>query len=96
MARSGLKVKQNPQLKQRELSGGRIALYLEYYYGRTQEPRLDENGQPMHYPSGTKMAGKPMYRVQHERKKEELKLYLIAKPRTPEEREQKPKKPPFG
>lgn len=88
MARSGLKVKQNPQLKQRELAGGRIALYLEYYYGRTQEPRLDENGQPMHYPPGTKMAGKPMYRVHHERKKEELKLYLIAKPRTPEEREQ--------
>ena len=42
----------------------------------------------MHYPPGTKMAGKPMYRVHHERKKEELKLYLIAKPRTPEEREQ--------
>ena len=88
MARSGIKVKQNPQLKQRVLSGGKVALYLEYYYGRTQEPRLDENGKPMIYPPGTKMAGKPMYIVKHERKKEELKLYLIARPRTPEEREQ--------
>ena len=88
MAKSGLKVKQNPQLKKRELKGGRIALYLEYYYGRSQEPRLDENGQPMFYPSGTKMEGKPMYIVKHERKKEELRLYLTDKPRTPEEREQ--------
>lgn len=86
MTRSGLKEKQNPQLKQRVLSGGKIALYLEYYEGRSQEPRLDENGQPMFYPSGTKMAGKPMYIVHHERKQEELKLYLIAKPRTQEER----------
>ena len=88
MAKSGLKVKQNPQLKKRELTGGRIALYLEYYYGRTQEPRLDKNGQPMYYPSGTKMEGKPMYIVKHERKKEELRLYIMDKPRTPEEREQ--------
>ena len=87
MAHSGVKVKQNPQLKKRKLAGGRIALYLEYYYGRTQEPRLDDNGQPMHYPPGTKMAGKPMYIVKHERKKEELRLYLTDKPRTPEEKE---------
>lgn len=87
MGRSITIVKQNPQLKQRKLSGGRIALYLEYYYGRTQEPRLDEDGQPMHYPPGTKMAGKPMFVVHHERKQEELRLYLTDKPRTPEERE---------
>lgn len=88
MAKNGVKVKQNPQLKQRDLAGGKIALYLEYYYGRTQEPRLDNSGKPMYYPEGTKMAGKPMYIVKHERKKEELKLYLIAKPRTAEDREQ--------
>ena len=41
----------------------------------------------MYYPAGTKMAGKPMYVVKHERRQEELKLYLTAKPRTPEERE---------
>ena len=83
----GLKVKHNPQLKQRVLSGGRISLYLEYYLGRSQEPKLDENGHPMFYSSG-RMTGKPMYRITHNRKKEELRLYLIAKPRTPEEREQ--------
>ena len=88
MARNGVKTKQNPQLKQRELAGGKTALYLEYYFGRKQEPRLDENGEQMYYPSGTAMAGKPMYIVKHNRRKEELKLYLISKPRTPEEREQ--------
>ena len=87
MAKKGLTVKQNPQLRQRVLSGGRISLYLEYYLGRDQKPRLDENGQPMHYPPGTAMAGKPMYIVKHIRKKEELKLYLVSRPRTPEERE---------
>jgi site-specific recombinase XerD len=87
MAKNDVSIKQNPKLKQRLLSGGKIALYLEYYYGRTQEPRLDENGQPMHYPDGTKMAGRPMYVVRHERKKEELRLYLVAKPKTPEDRE---------
>lgn len=88
MAKSDVRVKQNPQLKQRVLTGDKIALYLEYYYGRTQEPRLDADGKAMYYPAGTKMAGKPMYIVKHERKKEELRLYLAAKPRTPEEREQ--------
>jgi site-specific recombinase XerD len=78
-------VKQNPQLKERVLAGGKTALYLEYYLGRQQEPRLDENGEPMYYQSG-KMAGKPMYRVTHTRKQEDLKLYLVTKPRTTEER----------
>lgn len=87
MARTSVKVKQNPQLKQRILADGRAALYLEYYEGRTQEPRLDAAGQPMFYPDGTKMAGRPMFVIKHYRKKQELKLYLIAKPKTPEERE---------
>lgn len=86
MAKGEVKVKQNPQLKRRFLADGRIALYLEYYYGRTSTPRLDENGEQMYYTSG-KMAGKPMFIVRHDRKKEELKLYLNPKPRTPEERE---------
>ena len=80
------KTKQNPALKRRALSGGREALYLEYYNGRTQEPRLDGDGKPMFYTSG-KMAGKPMFIIHHDRKKEELRLYLYTKPRTPEERE---------
>jgi len=87
MAKGRLNVKQNPQLKERKMASGKTALYLEYYLGREQEPRLDESGQPMHYPSGTAMAGKPMYIVRHIRRKEELKLYIINKPRTPEERE---------
>ncbi len=86
MTKASTKVKQNPQLRERPISGGRIALYLEYYLGRRSAPKLDETGNPMYYQSG-KMTGKPMYVVHHERKKEELKLYLIAKPRTPEERE---------
>ena len=78
--------KGNPQLKKRVLKDGRISLYLEYYLGRFQKPRLDESGREMFYESGI-MAGKPMYVVKHLRQKEDLKLYLIAKPRTPEERE---------
>jgi len=78
--------KQNPQLKERTLSDGRISFYLEYYLGRTQTPRLDSKGNPMYYTT-EKMEGKPMYIVKHIRKQEDLKLYLIAKPRTPEERE---------
>ena len=61
MKKAGVTVKQNPQLRQRELSGGRVALYLEYYNGRTQSPRLDKDGNQLFYPEGTKMAGKPMY-----------------------------------
>lgn len=87
MAKKRVSVKQNPQLRQRELAGGKTSLYLEYYYGRSQEPRLDESGKPMYYPEGTKMAGKPMYKVKHERKKEELQLHLITKPKNAEERE---------
>lgn len=87
MTRKSISVKQNPKLIQRKLAGGKIALYLEYYYGRTQEPRLNEDGEPMYYTTG-KMAGKPKYIIKHERKKEELRLYLKSGARTPEEREQ--------
>ena len=85
---SRVKTKDNPQLKERLMANGeKAAYYLEYYLGRTQEPRLDENGNPMFYQSG-KMAGKPMYIVTHDRKKEELKLYRIIKPKTPQEKAQ--------
>ncbi len=79
------RVKDNPKLRERVLQGGKIALYLEYYLGRTSIPKTDEQGNPLYYTSG-KMAGSPMYEVKHIRKKEELKLYLYAKPRTPEEK----------
>lgn len=78
-------VKDNPKLRERVLTGGKIALYLEYYLGRTSTLKTDEQGNPLYYTTG-KMVGKPMYEVKHIRKKEELKLYLYAKPRTPEER----------
>lgn len=87
MPRQVNRAKENPKIVQRPLKDGRVALYLEYYFGRTQEQKKDASGQPMYYPAGTKMAGLPIYIVHHNRRKKELKLYLIAKPRTPEERE---------
>lgn len=80
-------VKDNPKLLQKELSGGKISLFLEYYLGRTETPILDAAGQPVLYQSGN-MAGKPKYSIKHTRKKESLNLYLIAKPRTAAERQQ--------
>lgn len=79
--------KQNPRLVQKTLASGKVSLSLEYYIGREYTPKLDEAGEPMYYTSG-KMAGEPMYEIHHERKKEALNLYLIAKPRTPEDRQQ--------
>lgn len=79
--------KENPQLRQATLKDGRESLYLEYYLGRTETPVLDEAGEPVLYQSG-KMAGKPKYKIVHNRKKETLNLYLIVKPRTPIERQQ--------
>jgi len=78
-------VKDNPKLLQRPLKSGKIALYLEYYLGRQSIPKVDDNGKQLYYQSG-KMEGKPIFEVKHIRKKEELKLYLFSKPRTPEER----------
>ena len=79
--------KDNPRLEQRLMADGQISLYLEYYLGRESEPVLDEYGNPVLYEVGS-MAGKPKYKVKHIRKKENLNLYLIARPRTPIEREQ--------
>lgn len=78
--------KENPKIKERLLPNGRIALYLETYYGSERKVRTDENGKPILYSSG-KMAGKPQMEIHHNRKKEQLKLYLYQKPRTPEERQ---------
>ena len=80
------KTKENPKLEQNKLSDGRISLYLEYYLGREEKPVLDENGNQVYYDSG-KMQGKPKFAVKHNRRKENLSLYLIDKPRTPAERQ---------
>ena len=85
MARLENRSKENPRLEQRIMLDGQISLYLEYYMGRQSEPVLDEFGEPILYESG-KMAGTPKYKVKHIRRKENLNLYLIAKPRTPIER----------
>lgn len=79
--------RQNPKLVEKELANGKISLSLEYYIGREYTPKTDKNGNPVMYTTG-KMAGEPVYIVHHERKKEALGLFLIAKPRTPEERQQ--------
>ena len=87
MAKLENKAKENPKLEQNVLSDGRISLYLEYYLGREETPVLDDDGNPVLYGTG-KMAGKPQMHIKHNRRKENLQLYLIAKPRTPVERQQ--------
>ena len=79
MAKLENKTKENLKLEQNKLSDGRISLYLEYYLGREEKPVLDENGNQVYYDSG-KMQGKPKFAVKHNRRKENLSLYLIAKP----------------
>ena len=87
MAKLENKAKENPKLEQNVLADGRVSLYLEYYLGREETPVLDDNGNPVLYETG-KMMGKPKVHIKHNRRKENLQLYLIAKPRTPEERQQ--------
>ena len=79
MAKLENKTKENPKLEQNKLSDGRISLYLEYYLGREEKPVLDENGNQVYYDSG-KMQGKPKFAVKHNRRKENLSLYLIDTP----------------
>lgn len=86
MAKLENKTKENPKLEQNTLSDGRISLYLEYYLGRDEKPVLDENGNQVYYESG-KMKGKPKYSIKHNRRKENLNLYLIDKPRTAADRQ---------
>ena len=79
------RAKDNPKLRERAISDGKIALYLEYYLGYTSTPKCDAQGNPVYYTEG-KNAGKRKVEIKHNRRKEVLKLYLYAKPRTPEER----------
>ena len=87
MAKVEKKVKENPKLEQNKLSDGRISLYLEYYLGREEKPVLDGNGNQVYYESGA-MKGKPKFQIKHNRRKENLSLYLLDKPRTAVERQQ--------
>ena len=86
MAKLEIKTKENPKLGQSTLSDGRVSLFLEYYLGREEMPILDENGGQVIYESG-KMAGKPKFSVKHNRRKENLYLYILNKPKTAVERQ---------
>lgn len=72
MAKNDVKVGDNPKLKQKVMSDGNFALYLDYYLGRVNV--TDEK------------TGEVKSKVQ--RKREFLHLTLIASPRTPIERQQ--------
>lgn len=87
MAKVENKNKQNPKLVQTVLKDGRASLALEYYLGRTETPVLDDAGNHVIYTEGA-MAGKPKYKIKHNRKRENLNLYLILTPRTQAERAQ--------
>ena len=87
MAKIENRKKQNPKLRQSELSDGRASLYLEYYLGRSETPVLDEDGNQVFYTEGA-MAGKPKYQIKHSRKKENLNLYIWLHPRNQQERMQ--------
>ena len=87
MAKLENRKKQNPKLRQSELSDGRASLYLEYYLGRTESPVLDEDGNQVFYTEGA-MSGKPKYQIKHSRKKENLNLYIWLHPRNQQERMQ--------
>jgi integrase len=71
MAKLQTKSKENPKLQQKTLADGRQSLYLEYYMGYNKV--FDEE------------TGKE--KIKHIRSKEYLGLYLLANPRTPEERQ---------
>lgn len=52
MAKLQKQTKQNPKLEQRELKDGRIALYLEYYLGRSEEVVKGADGKVVYYTEG--------------------------------------------
>lgn len=87
MAKVENKNKQNPKLVQTVLKDGRASLALEYYLGRTEIPVLDDEGNHVIYTDGA-MAGKPKYKIKHNRKRENLNLYIWIHPRSPQERTQ--------
>lgn len=87
MAKVENKNKQNPKLVQTVLKDGRASLALEYYLGRTETPVFDDEGNHVIYTDGA-MAGKPKYKIKHNRKRENLNLYIWIHPRSPQERTQ--------
>lgn len=79
--------KHNPKIVTKKLTCGKTSIYLEYYYGRTSTPCLDENGLQVYYEKPGKNGQRiPKCKVTHDRRKKRLELYLITKPRTAAER----------
>jgi site-specific recombinase XerD len=72
MANLHLKKKDNPKLKYKKLSDGRLSLYLEYYFGYEKE-----------YDPETEK-----FKIKHKRSKEFLELYIEEKPSTPVKRKE--------
>ncbi len=64
----------------------RIARYLEYYLGRSEEMVKDSAGKVVYYTEGA-MKSKPKKKVTHLRKQESQLFYLIAKLTSPMERQ---------
>lgn len=87
MAKIETKNKQNPKLVQTVLKDGRASLALEYYLGRSETPVIDDERNPVFYTEGA-MAGKPKYKIKHNRKRENLNLYIWLHPRSQQERTQ--------
>ena len=87
MAKVETKNKQNPKLVQTVLKDGRASLALEYYLGRSETPVLDDGGNPVLYTDGA-MVGRPKYKIKHNRKRENLNLYIWLHPRSQQERTQ--------
>lgn len=90
MAKKIVQTNHNPKLIQKELKGGFIALYLEYYIGAERTPRLDLDGnQIYHIVKGENGCPKQVkaYRIKHHRKIEKIGLKLFAKPKSRDERE---------
>ncbi len=79
MAKLENKTKENPKLEQIFFSPVVLNVYLglAYHLGREETPVLDENGNPVLYEIG-KMVGKPKVHIKHNRRKENLQLYLMS------------------
>lgn len=65
-------------MEQNKVSDRRISLDLESYLGIEEKPVLDKNGNQVYYEDG-KMQDKPKFSVKHNRRKENLNLYLMDK-----------------
>lgn len=74
-------------LVQTVLNDGRANLALEYYLRRTETSVIDDKENHVLYTEGA-MAGRPKYKIKHNRKRENLDPYIWLHPRSQQERTQ--------